>query len=177
MPSVVDTYLAALPDAQRAALARLRRLLLTLVPHAEETIKTRVPAVCYRGKTVAGFGAARDHVAFYVMFGDALTALKAEFAGFDASRRVVRFNPDTPLPATSVRKVVRFRLAEIDAQLDGPPDRHSRGSLRRCRSSTPQRLAIRPCAIDTPPGSAASPPAASARRRQSRRPAGRRGRA
>lgn len=129
MPSQVDTYLAALPVAQRAALTRLRQLLLQAVPQADETIKTRVTAVRYRGKTVAGFGAARHHVALYVMFGDALTVLKAEFARFDASRRVVRFDPDTPLPAGLVRKVVRFRLAESDAQLDG-----SRSGKKRRRS-------------------------------------------
>ena len=120
MPSPVDIYLAALPDSQRAALARLRGVLLNAVPRAEETIKTRVPAVLYRGKTVAGFGAARGHVALYVMVGDALVELRAQFARFDASRRVVRFAPDSPIPAALVRKVVRLRLAEIDAQLDGP---------------------------------------------------------
>ncbi len=129
MPSEVDSYLAALPRPQRASLARLRRLLLDAVPGAEETIKTRVPAIRYRGKTVAGFGAARDHAALYVMFGDALVALKAEFDRFDASRRVVRFDPADPIPAPLVRKVVRYRLAEIDAQLDAPrPPRQRRRS-------------------------------------------------
>jgi uncharacterized protein YdhG (YjbR/CyaY superfamily) len=132
MPSKVDTYLAAVPESQRAALKRLRRLLLDAVPGAEETIKTRVPAVRYRGKTVAGFGAARDHAALYVMFGDALVALKDKFESFDASRRVVRFNPSKPIPATLVRKVVRFRLAEIDAQLKTP-----RSPTERRRSGPP----------------------------------------
>lgn len=116
MTNPIDAYLDALPADQRAALTRLRRLVLAAVPDAEETIKTRVPAVRYKGKTVVGFGGASGHVALYVMFGDALRAFEDEFARFDVSRRVVRFAPDKPLPAALVRKVVRHRLAEIDAQ-------------------------------------------------------------
>jgi uncharacterized protein YdhG (YjbR/CyaY superfamily) len=116
MASQIDRYLAALPTEQRAALERLRELLRTAIPGADETIKTRVPALRYKGKTVVGFGAARSHVALYVMFGDALRVLRSELAGFDTSDRVVRFTPERPLPAALVRKVVRHRLAEIDAQ-------------------------------------------------------------
>jgi uncharacterized protein YdhG (YjbR/CyaY superfamily) len=114
----IDEYLAGLPVAQQTALRRLRMLLHSAVPGAEEIIKTRVPAVLYKGKTVAGFGAAARHVALYVMFGEALSALKDELADFDATTRVVRFSPSRPVPAVLVRKILRFRLAEIDAQLD-----------------------------------------------------------
>lgn len=126
--TLVDRYLAALPTEQRVALARLRALLLAAIPDAEEAIKTRVPAIRYKGKTVVGFGAAREHVALYVMFGDALTALKDDFSRYEVSSRVVRFSPAEPLPAALVRKVVRHRLAEIEAQLAPAPGR--RGGAR-----------------------------------------------
>lgn len=116
MASEIESYLAALPAEQRSALGRLHEQLRRAIPGAEETIKTRVPAMRYKGKTVVGFGAARSHVALYVMFGDALRVLKRELAGFDASERVLRFTPARPLPAALVRKIVRHRLAEIDAQ-------------------------------------------------------------
>jgi uncharacterized protein YdhG (YjbR/CyaY superfamily) len=115
MATEIDDYLAALPSAQRRALSQLRRQLHALIPGANEAIRTRVPALRYRGRTVVGFGAAAQHVALYVMFGDALRTFKAELARFDATSRVVRFAPDAPLPAALVRKIVRFRLAEIDA--------------------------------------------------------------
>lgn len=100
MPSPINAYLAALPAE---------------VPGAEEAIKTRVPAIRYKGKTVVGFGAAKSHIALYVMFGEALDVLRHEFAGFDVSNKVVRFSPDRPLPAALIRKLVRYRLAEIDS--------------------------------------------------------------
>ncbi|MCU0649956.1 MAG: DUF1801 domain-containing protein [Gemmatimonadaceae bacterium] len=113
MTSPVDRYLAALPSEQSDALKRLRSLLQELVPDAEEAIKTRVPAIRYRDKTVVGFGASKGHLSLYVMFGDALRAFAKDFAGFDVGYRVVRFTPDHPIPDELVRKVVRYRLAEI----------------------------------------------------------------
>ena len=115
MPSPVDTYLAALPADQRQALRDLRAIVHAEVPGADEAIKTRVPAIRYKGKTVVGFGAAKSHVALYVMFGDALAVLRDELSGLDVANRVVRFSPDRPLPAALVRKVVRHRVAEIEA--------------------------------------------------------------
>ena len=132
MGGEIDHYITALPAAQREVLTQLRRLLLTVVPQAEEAIRTRVPAVRYKGKTVVGYGAATSHVALYVMFGDALRTLKSDFARFDVTNRVVRFSPDAPIPATLVRKVVRSRLAEIDAQEERlrPVKRAPRGRAR-----------------------------------------------
>lgn len=118
----VDRYLATLPAPQREALGRLRALLLSLVPDAEEAIRTRVPAVRYRNATVVGYGAGKDHLALYVMFGDALRELAPELAGFDVGRRVVRFTPEHPIPDALIGNVVRHRLAEIT---------QSRGTTRR----------------------------------------------
>ena len=115
MSSPIDAYLSVLPLAQRMALQRLRTLLHAAIPNAEETIKTRVPALRYQGKTVVGFGAAVDHLALYVMFGDALRVFAEDFRRFDVGRRVVRFAPERPIPAALVRKLVRHRLGEIDA--------------------------------------------------------------
>jgi uncharacterized protein YdhG (YjbR/CyaY superfamily) len=117
MPTAIDTYLAALAPAQRTALADLRSVITAAVPGAEDAIRTRVPAIRYRGKTVVGFGAAERHLALYVMFGAALTTLRDELAPFETSNTVVRFTPDRPLPAALVRKIVAVRLAEIDTQL------------------------------------------------------------
>ncbi len=119
MPVTATTiveYLARLPKSQRAALASLRKVITAAVPDAEEAIRTRVPAIRYRGKTVVGFGAGKDHLALYVMFGDALKRLKAELTPYDASNKVVRFTPERPLPTSLVKKVIALRLAEIDAQ-------------------------------------------------------------
>lgn len=129
-PATVDAYLAGLPVEQREALERLRAQLHAVIPGARETLKTRVPALQYQGKTVVGFGAGRSHLALYVMHGEALQLVKP--AVKDGPRRVLRFSPQAPLAAAVVRRIVRLRLAEIDAQARSVarPERRRRVSTR-----------------------------------------------
>jgi uncharacterized protein YdhG (YjbR/CyaY superfamily) len=135
MATLIDDYLADLPASQREGLTRLRVLLHEMIPGAEETIKTRVPALRYKGKTVVGFGATAKHLALYVMFGDALRALEADLKDFDATSRVIRFSSSAPLPSALIRKIVRFRLAEIDAQSKKVDARAARRSSKTGRGS------------------------------------------
>lgn len=117
--SLVDDYLEALPAPQREALSDLRTRLHALIPGADEAIKTRVPALRYKNKTVVGFGAGKTHLALYVMFGQALDTLADELRDFDATSRVVRYTIEHPLSDALIRKIVKLRLAEIDAQRPG----------------------------------------------------------
>lgn len=114
--TLVDEYLAGLPATQRKALAELRAQLHALIPGADEAIKTRVPALRYKDKTVVGFGAGKTHLALYVMFGRTLETLADDLRDFDATNRVVRYSIERPLPDALIRKIVTMRLAEIDAQ-------------------------------------------------------------
>jgi uncharacterized protein YdhG (YjbR/CyaY superfamily) len=135
MKTLIDDYLAGLPLSQREGLTRLWALLHDAIPGAEETIKTRVPALRYKGKTVVGFGATAKHLALYVIFGDALRALESDLVDFDATSRVVRFSSAAPLPPALVLKIVRFRLAEIDAASKKVDARATRRSLKTKRDS------------------------------------------
>jgi uncharacterized protein YdhG (YjbR/CyaY superfamily) len=54
---------------------------------------------------------------------------------FDATSRVVRFSSAAPLPPALVLKIVRFRLAEIDAQSKKGDARATRRSLKTKRDS------------------------------------------
>jgi uncharacterized protein YdhG (YjbR/CyaY superfamily) len=40
---------------------------------------------------------------------------EAELQGYDTSKGTVRFDPDTPLPASLVRTLVLARVAEVEA--------------------------------------------------------------
>lgn len=115
MPTPIDAYLAAVPEPQRSALERLRSVVRSEVPDAEEAIRTRVPALRWADATVVGFGVAKTHCALYVMFGDALREMRDELRAFDVTDRVVRFTPEHPVPDALVRRIVQRRLAEIRA--------------------------------------------------------------
>jgi uncharacterized protein YdhG (YjbR/CyaY superfamily) len=111
----IDEYFARCTNSQRAALERLRRLIRSVAPHAEECVSYGIAA--FREKRmIVGIGAAAKHCSLYLMSTAALAAHEGDLAGYDTSKGTVHFRPDEPLPAALVRKLVRARLAENAAR-------------------------------------------------------------
>lgn len=107
----IDQYLARLSDDKRAALERLRKAIRSAAPKAEECISYQLPAFRLDGMLVA-FGATANHCAFYPMSSSTIEAHKNELKDYDTSKGTIRFQPDKPLPAALVRKLVKARIAE-----------------------------------------------------------------
>jgi uncharacterized protein YdhG (YjbR/CyaY superfamily) len=116
-PKDVDTYLAALPDDQRAALEEVRRTIRAAAPNAVEAISYGIPGYKHKGKPLIHFGAARNHCAIY---GAAVAESdKEDLKDYDTSKGTIRFSPDKPLPAALVQRLVKARMAEIEAGAGG----------------------------------------------------------
>jgi uncharacterized protein YdhG (YjbR/CyaY superfamily) len=109
--ATIDDYLAALDPDKRAALQRLRKTIRSIVPRAEECISYQIPAFRLDGKVLVWFGAGAKHCAFYP--GGLPPELVRELKDYDTSKGTIRFQPDDPLPAALVRKLVKARIARI----------------------------------------------------------------
>jgi len=114
-PQTIDEYLAPLSNEQRAALEKLRRAIKSAAPKAEECISYGVPAFRLGGRMLVAFGAAAKHCAFYPG-AHPVKAHKDELKAYDTSKGTIRFQADSPLPATLVRKLVKTRIAEYAAK-------------------------------------------------------------
>jgi len=110
-PRTVDDYLATVRADQRTALEKLRKTIRIAAPKAEECISYGIPAFRQNGMLV-GFGATTKHCAFYLMSSSTLADLETELEDYDTSKGTIRFQPDDPLPAGLVRKLVKARIAE-----------------------------------------------------------------
>ena len=121
-PKTIDEYLEALSDEKRRALERLRKIIRTAAPRAEECISYGLPTFRLDGRGIACFGAAANHCAIY----GAVEDFKDELVAYDTSRGTIRFQPDNPLPAILVRKLVKARIAK-NAAIARPP--RGRGSV------------------------------------------------
>ena len=110
-----DDYLAALPAPQRTALERLRAVIERACPDAVPAVSYDIPAFRYRGRVIAGFAAATRHVALYPFSGEAVERHAEDLRAFDASKGTIRFTPDRPLPDELVERIVRWRMARVDA--------------------------------------------------------------
>jgi uncharacterized protein YdhG (YjbR/CyaY superfamily) len=110
-PQTIDEYLVPLSNEKRAALEKLRRAITSAAPKAEECICYQVPAFRLGGRMLVAFGAAANHCAFYPG-AFPVKAHKNELKAYDTSKGTIRFQADSPLPATLVRKLVKTRIAE-----------------------------------------------------------------
>ena len=111
----IDEFLGRFPPETRAALEDLRQTIRAAAPDAEEAIAYGVPAFKYRGRSFVSFGATKNHCAFYVQSLAVMDAFKAELAGHDTSGGTVRFQPKEPLSTELVQRLVKARIAEIEA--------------------------------------------------------------
>jgi len=122
-----DHYLAGLPDDKRVALGRLRRSIRAAAPRAEECISYQLPAFRLDGKVLVLFGATARHCSFFPGSGTAVEAHRDDLRAYSTSKGTIRFDADKPLPASLVRKIVRYRIAENAAQRQHAAD----GAMRR----------------------------------------------
>lgn len=111
--STVDDYLGGLDEPARNAFARVRDLVMEVVPDAEQGTSYGMPALRYRQKPVLGFRAAKKHLSVFPFSPAAVDAVRDRLAGFDLSKGTLRFTATTPLPDDVVRDLVRHRVTEI----------------------------------------------------------------
>jgi len=108
----VDEYLAAIPEAPRAALEKLRATIKAAAPEATEAISYQMPAFKLDGRFLVSYAAFKDHCSLFPASERVLEehgdALKAYFSG----KGTLRFTADEPIPATLVRKIVKTRIEE-----------------------------------------------------------------
>ena len=115
----VDAYLAKIPRESRDALSTLRTRIRAAAPSATEGIGYGVVMLKYDGHPLVGYGAGKSHCALYVSVEavrSADAALGAELDRYATGKGTLRFTPDEPLPAALVKKIVKVRVAEIQAR-------------------------------------------------------------
>jgi uncharacterized protein YdhG (YjbR/CyaY superfamily) len=115
----VDEYLAGLPEPARSTLKRVRAVIRSVVPaETTEVISYGIPTFKYKQGLVA-FAAFRDHCSFFPMGSSVLDAFKEELKGFRVSKGTLHFPLDRPLPAALVKKIVKARIAQNEANSGG----------------------------------------------------------
>jgi uncharacterized protein YdhG (YjbR/CyaY superfamily) len=91
----------------------MRSTIRATAPSAVEGISYQMPAYKYEGKPLIYFAAAKEHVGLY---GPAVVEFEDDLQGYSTSKGTVRFPLDKPVPAPLVKKLVKARMAAIDAK-------------------------------------------------------------
>jgi uncharacterized protein YdhG (YjbR/CyaY superfamily) len=109
----MDEYLDDLPASQRAALERVRAVVVKIAPEAEEGVSYGVPAFIYEGRPLLGLKAAKNHLSVFPFSPAAIASVKDRLEGFELSKGTIRFTPENPVPEEVLADVVRARQQEI----------------------------------------------------------------
>jgi uncharacterized protein YdhG (YjbR/CyaY superfamily) len=118
----IDAMLAGLPAAQHAALEALRATIAAAAPEAEEAISYGMPAFRYRGRGLVWYSAFKAHCSLFPG-GQMLELLRDELTEFADAKGTLRFTPEHPIPAELVTRIVRERMAQVEARNAARPRR------------------------------------------------------
>ena|SRR5688572_2388339 len=120
-PADVDAYLAAQPPEVRAALVKVRAAMRRALPASVEAIKYGMPAYLVDGRAVASFAGWKNHYALYFVSSTLFDAITKELKGREASKGIIRFNLDEPVPESIVMRLAEWNAAVAgDAAVSGP---------------------------------------------------------
>jgi uncharacterized protein YdhG (YjbR/CyaY superfamily) len=114
-PASVEEYLAALPEAPRAVLEKLRETVKASAPQATETIAYGMPAFRLHGRFLVSYAAYQDHCSLFPASAGMLEAYGDEVKPFFSGKGTIRFTVENPLPAALVKKIIKTRLEETEA--------------------------------------------------------------
>jgi uncharacterized protein YdhG (YjbR/CyaY superfamily) len=109
--STIDEFIAGFPAPVQKILTQLRETIRKAAPEAEETINYGIPTFKLGGNLVH-FGCYAKHIGFYPT-PTAISAFKKELKPYKCSKGTVQFPLDQPVPLDLVRRMVKFRVAEV----------------------------------------------------------------
>jgi len=106
----IDAYITLQPKNAGAILEKLRQIIRSAAPEAQEVISYQMPAYKYHGMLVY-FAAFKNHIGFYPT-PSGIEAFKNELSKYEGAKGSVKFPFDKPLPFDLLRKIVKFRMKE-----------------------------------------------------------------
>ena len=112
-PEAVDSYLAGLPDQERATLEALRQIIKVSVPDVQERISYGGAVIFAVRRDLVGIAAQANHLSFFTMSPALAKAMKDKISKtHQVSGATIHFTPDHPLPRALVEEIIRARLEE-----------------------------------------------------------------
>ena len=110
----VDEYIATHPEDVQAILQRVRSIIRTAVPGAEEVISYQIPAYKLHGGPVIYFAGWKQHYSLYPATEDLVEALMDDLEPYKVGKGTIRFPLSQPVPVKLIERIARFRAKEAD---------------------------------------------------------------
>ena len=107
----MDEYIALQPDEAKVLLTKMRQIIKSAAPEAEETISYKMPAFRYKGMLVyfAGF---KNHCSLFAANSQLTAAMEDELKKYKTSKGTIQFQFGEPLPEGLIKKIVKARVKQ-----------------------------------------------------------------
>lgn len=125
VPATIDDYIAGQPARAQKILRRVRQVIRDTAPEAEELISYRMPAF-RQGGILVYFAAFTQHIGLYPPVRGDLN-LEEAVAPYAGEKGNLRFPLDEPIPYDLIRRIVKFRVRQLN---DDPGPRRTRTPRR-----------------------------------------------
>lgn len=113
VPTSVDEYIAAQPDAVRPKLEQVRAVIRKAVPEAVEGIGYGMPGYKLHGKPMLYFAGFKEHYSLFAASGTFFAALEDELGGYELRKGTVQFPLAKPVPVKLISRIAKLRAAGI----------------------------------------------------------------
>jgi uncharacterized protein YdhG (YjbR/CyaY superfamily) len=117
----VDEYIATHPEDVQAILRRVRSIIRTAMPDAEETISYQIPAYKLSGGAALYFAGWKQHFSLYPLTDGLIEEFKEEIAPYKISKGTIRFSLADPIPVKLIERIAKFRAKEAAERAGAKP--------------------------------------------------------
>ncbi|HNP55711.1 MAG TPA: DUF1801 domain-containing protein [Gordonia sp. (in: high G+C Gram-positive bacteria)] len=114
-PTTVDAYLTGFDGETRQRLERLRALITTAAPEAQESIAYDMPAYKLNGKPLIYFAGYAKHIGLYAT-PSGHAAFAEELSHYKQGKGSVQFPLNQEMPWDLIERIVAFKADELSAR-------------------------------------------------------------
>ncbi len=109
----IDEYIETFPKDVQSILEKMRQTIRKVAPESVEAISYQMPTFKLNGKNLVYFAAFKNHIGFYPI-PSGIEAFKKELSPFKQGKGSVQFPLDKPIPFDLVKKIVKFRVKDLE---------------------------------------------------------------
>lgn len=107
----IEAYISQFPEEVQAVLYKVRQLIKTCAPEAEEKMAYGMPGYKTHGKPLVYFAGYANHVGLYAT-PSGHAEFKEALSKYKQGKGSVQFPLDQPMPFDLIERIVTFRVAE-----------------------------------------------------------------
>lgn len=113
-PESVDAYIAAFPPERQEILQKIRQVIKTAAPHAQERTSWGMPTY-WQTENLVHFSNAKSHVGFHPS-PEAIIAFAPQLSQYRQSKGTVQFPYAKPIPYALIEAITRWRVAQVTGE-------------------------------------------------------------